>query len=64
MRSNENQEWLLMVVVLQGIEVAVSAYRDLGRRQDQDLQSSLLGPKAVMVAEAGMPAEVAPATRA
>ena len=53
-----------MVVALQGIEVAVSAYRDLGRRQDQDLQSSLLGPKAVMVAEAGMPAEVAPATRA
>ena len=40
MRSNEKQEWRLMVVALQGIEVAVSAYRDLGRRQDQDLQSS------------------------
>ena len=53
-----------MVVALQGIEVAVSAYRGLGRQQDQDLQSSLLGPKAVMVAEAGMPAEVAPATQA
>ena len=52
-----------MVVALQGTEVAVSAYRGLGRRQDQDLQSSLLGPKAVMVAEAGMPAAVAPATR-
>ena len=63
MRSNENQKWLLMVVVLQGIEVAVSAYRSLGWRQDQDLQSSLLGPKAVMVAEAGMPAAVALATR-